>query len=536
MRIHTLEIRDFRSHANTQIELHPRLNIFLGPNGSGKSSIRDAIAVLLCGRTPDLAFEGKDGKRNMERITREGANLFDLVMTSDQGIHRARCADGRLSLENQPEIVRDRALWALAPGMFFDAGQARRDQIIAETVGINFRDASGKLEARAKKLKLDKNYNDWYIMDLTDLQRKIKRFEEDRRKAKKELDGLAQFRDMALPEGISQEHLMEYNQLHREIGTHRESMKRLEELVPELEKNLKTVAGAKEDPAKLAEELEKERTHLANLKMQYNYANAGQCPLGLECSTVKDKAAMAEHVARIKTLGTEQKAKVADLDKRWQEANSRNSLSKKLSEAKDELALLQAAEPEIQRKEKRYLELVELDAFAKLDVAKRKAELEQAEAQHEALDDLLTYIHKELLPVTMGADAKFSELIAGLSPFPVSYESGEFRLNGRNYELLSSSQKYRCQIAVAKALSGGLGIVVLDGFELLDYSGQMMGIGQALKDEDHQTLALIGYTKKTQPGTDPPVPVEALKAPKPEAGRMFWCYLEQGITRIQVIQ
>jgi len=528
MKIKTLTIKDFRSHQDTVIELHPRLNVFIGPNGSGKSSIRDAISVILCGRTPELAFEGPSGKTNMQRIIREGAPSFHLEMESDLGKHIAHCSDGRLSIENQPDILRDRALWALDPGLFFDAPQARRDQIIAEMSGVNFKDASGMLEAQAKKLGVSDHYSDWYIADLTDLQRKIKRFEEDRRKAKKELDGLTQFREMALPEGVGPENLVEYKNLHREVTDYRARYSTLADTIPSLKKSLEVV-GATGDPAAIKKDLDEANAGLIRLRMKLDYVNAGKCPLEFDCDKLDDKEAMKAHRDRIIQEGQSLKKKAAELEALHKEVSDRNAMSKRLAAAELEFKALEDRREEMEKKNHRYTELVELDAFAKLDVVKRKAELANAEKHFEALDKLLEYIHKDLLPKAMGATRKFQEIIQQLSPYPVTYDGGEFKLAGRPYGLLSTSQKYRCQVALAEALAGNLGVVVFDEFNLLDHTGANAELKPAMANDDRQTIALIGYTRKLPP--DPP-----LKPLKPDAGKIFWVDRQDGISRISVIQ
>ncbi len=47
MRIERLEIENFRGIRKMELELHPRMNVFVGVNGAGKTTILDAAAILL---------------------------------------------------------------------------------------------------------------------------------------------------------------------------------------------------------------------------------------------------------------------------------------------------------------------------------------------------------------------------------------------------------------------------------------------------------------------------------------------------------
>lgn len=47
MRIHTLEVQNFKKFVLQELELHPRFTLLVGDNGSGKTSVLDALAVSL---------------------------------------------------------------------------------------------------------------------------------------------------------------------------------------------------------------------------------------------------------------------------------------------------------------------------------------------------------------------------------------------------------------------------------------------------------------------------------------------------------
>ncbi|WP_026376036.1 DNA replication/repair protein RecF [Aestuariibacter salexigens] len=51
MKLHSLQISDFRNLSNIDINLDPSLNVFVGVNGSGKSSLLEAIHYLGYGRS-----------------------------------------------------------------------------------------------------------------------------------------------------------------------------------------------------------------------------------------------------------------------------------------------------------------------------------------------------------------------------------------------------------------------------------------------------------------------------------------------------
>jgi DNA replication and repair protein RecF len=59
-----LELRNFRSYAETSLDFGDRLNLILGPNAAGKSNLAEAIHYLSLARswrTPDDRLLIKDG-------------------------------------------------------------------------------------------------------------------------------------------------------------------------------------------------------------------------------------------------------------------------------------------------------------------------------------------------------------------------------------------------------------------------------------------------------------------------------------------
>jgi len=49
MRLHSLQLTNFRQHVDTHIEFETGITGIIGPNGSGKSTILEAIAWALYG-------------------------------------------------------------------------------------------------------------------------------------------------------------------------------------------------------------------------------------------------------------------------------------------------------------------------------------------------------------------------------------------------------------------------------------------------------------------------------------------------------
>ncbi|MDD4479289.1 MAG: AAA family ATPase, partial [Mesotoga sp.] len=49
MKLHSVELENFRNHENSLYEFDKGVNLILGKNGSGKSSIIEAIGLALFG-------------------------------------------------------------------------------------------------------------------------------------------------------------------------------------------------------------------------------------------------------------------------------------------------------------------------------------------------------------------------------------------------------------------------------------------------------------------------------------------------------
>ena len=70
MTLRTLELHDFRAHAESSIELAPNINLFVGPNGAGKTNVLEA-AHYLCLSKSFLTTTDR-------YVLREGAAFFQV--------------------------------------------------------------------------------------------------------------------------------------------------------------------------------------------------------------------------------------------------------------------------------------------------------------------------------------------------------------------------------------------------------------------------------------------------------------------------
>ena len=94
MRINSLELCNFRQHANTRLEFDLGLTGIIGPNGSGKSTILEAIAWALYGQN------AARGTRESIRFARAGARAqVKVELDFELGGHRYRVVRGLTSAE-----------------------------------------------------------------------------------------------------------------------------------------------------------------------------------------------------------------------------------------------------------------------------------------------------------------------------------------------------------------------------------------------------------------------------------------------------
>jgi exonuclease SbcC len=94
VRINSLELCNFRQHANTRLEFDLGLTGIIGPNGSGKSTILEAIAWALYGQN------AARGTRESIRFARAGARAqVKVELDFELGGHRYRVVRGLTSAE-----------------------------------------------------------------------------------------------------------------------------------------------------------------------------------------------------------------------------------------------------------------------------------------------------------------------------------------------------------------------------------------------------------------------------------------------------
>ena len=94
MRLHTLQLTNFRQHARTEITFEAGLTGIIGPNGAGKTTILEAIAWALYGNP---AIRG-----NRDSIRRMGAGPrvpVEVELDFELGGHRYRIVRGLTSAE-----------------------------------------------------------------------------------------------------------------------------------------------------------------------------------------------------------------------------------------------------------------------------------------------------------------------------------------------------------------------------------------------------------------------------------------------------
>ena len=77
--IRSLQLTNFRSHANFQLQKLGRVNLLVGTNNSGKTSILEAIELLLAHGDPRNIWTAltRRGERIWEDEDRRGASEID---------------------------------------------------------------------------------------------------------------------------------------------------------------------------------------------------------------------------------------------------------------------------------------------------------------------------------------------------------------------------------------------------------------------------------------------------------------------------
>ena len=121
MRFTQLRLQHFRGIAQAELDLHPRLNVFVGPNGAGKTSVLEAMHLLSYGRSfrrgprTNLIRRGAPSLSVYGEIERESGGRERLGLALDEAgaveIHVNGVAEARLG-----ELLRRVAVCCLEPG------------------------------------------------------------------------------------------------------------------------------------------------------------------------------------------------------------------------------------------------------------------------------------------------------------------------------------------------------------------------------------------------------------------------------------
>src|SRR6266540_7338868 len=75
MQILSIQLKNIKSHRDSEIAFSPGINVLSGPNGSGKSTIFEAIGYALFG------VDARDFISNVERFLSIGAKKGEIKVT-----------------------------------------------------------------------------------------------------------------------------------------------------------------------------------------------------------------------------------------------------------------------------------------------------------------------------------------------------------------------------------------------------------------------------------------------------------------------
>ncbi len=92
MKIHSLRMKNFRQHVNTEIVFESGLTGIIGPNGAGKTTILEAIAFA-------LYASGRSNREQMISLTASGRQTMSVELEFELGRHRYRIVRTRNNAE-----------------------------------------------------------------------------------------------------------------------------------------------------------------------------------------------------------------------------------------------------------------------------------------------------------------------------------------------------------------------------------------------------------------------------------------------------
>lgn len=104
LRLQYLRLYNFKNYAEAELELHPKLNVFVGANGSGKTNILDAIYYLAYSKSYFNTVEAHNIRHHQDQFSLEGRFLRGDA--TDQILCTYSRADRKRLFRNKKEYQR----------------------------------------------------------------------------------------------------------------------------------------------------------------------------------------------------------------------------------------------------------------------------------------------------------------------------------------------------------------------------------------------------------------------------------------------
>lgn len=202
MRIERIKLVNFRSHAETELELGD-VTFVLGANGAGKSSVADALEWLLTGRNQHTDAAG----RNRNGLARTGHSGFAVEATVE-GAQLARRSSGAsvlLSKDGHPvqefalPASRDVLSAVLNAGRFLGLAEKEQKALLAQVLDSGSVDVPQEVQADMALLNpLDRRPR---ISNVAECEGAYKHFYDERRIFSRQLAELGEIAAPEVPEG-----------------------------------------------------------------------------------------------------------------------------------------------------------------------------------------------------------------------------------------------------------------------------------------------------------------------------------------------
>jgi exonuclease SbcC len=422
MIIRSIKLKDFISHANTNIELPLGVTVIIGPNGAGKTSIIDGIIFALFG-----------DKVRGERITdsiRRGANSAEVEVVLEDSGREYTVKRVRRSRNSEATLMRDGSQIASGSSVSSELSKllkADRDTVIksilvrqGEVANLIDEEPSKRKELMGKLIGLDKLENAWNNMN--EVIKHFKERVEDYKVVKREID-LKRDSEKNVKEIIGQlerdinnikydlektkeemneaynelnfwkEKENKHNQLRQNLVSIDEKINATQNNLKRCENELKEAENAKQEMCKIEPEIKK-------ISLIEDYVNLSRDRINID----DDINRLREDLAKIEDLlNTVEQA--AQGHKRYVE------LDKKLKELKDKRKDLQATVNEYQEVEKkidntRYeishleqqilnIEQKALEILQYATVEAKNAKLKEINEEAEEVDKRISHLQQE---------------------------------------------------------------------------------------------------------------------------------------------